>query len=153
MKKNGEKSGAHDNSNDNELYNFSETLFYFSTQLNKNNFEKFIDDIKDKKQTDLFEFRIKILSSMYSYLIVFMNRFLDTFYNGIIFHLLVMFEKFSKNYFIDILRKYFNNKDLDEIKELMIEDITSLSERRMLESNYKVYTDAYEHLNTLNRLV
>ena len=29
------------------------------------------------------------------------------------------------------------------------EDITSLNERRMLESNLKVYTEAYEHLNTL----
>ena len=45
--------------------------------LKREHLEKFINEIKDKKDEENFGFRIKVLSSMYSYLIVFMNRFLD----------------------------------------------------------------------------
>ena len=125
---------------------YSENLFYFSTKLVKENFEKFIGEVSEFKENKYFRERIKMLCSIYSYLLIFMNRFLDVFYNGITYHL---FEYIKGNNLTDEIRSKFNNYEFDILKEKMNGNLAVLNKIQALEKNIKLYKDAMEHLNNL----
>ena len=149
-KKNNKINAPKENAEVKEAREYGEGLFYFCTKLIRNDFMKFVDDVNAYKNTVDFDFRIKILSSIYSYLLIFMNRFLDTFYNGITFHL---FEHFQGNNLTDKIRSKFNNYEFEIIKEKMRGNEIIINKIQNLEKNIKLYKDAMEHLNRLGSSV
>ena len=68
--------------------------FFFYTNINRKKFEDFINQLKEKKEKLKYERRnTQIMCSIFSYLKIFLDRFLDYLYNGILFYLLKSFQQ------------------------------------------------------------
>jgi len=106
--------------------------FYFYTCLDKEVFIKFIKDLNDLNNNgyQVNKDIIKIICSIYSYLKVFMDRFLDNIYKGCLYHLLYPFQE--KRFSTNLIKKFsdMTDEDLNKI-------IGGSDETKMKIANYE----------------
>lgn len=91
----------------------SDEFFYFYTSLDKVKFNKFIQELKTKKKEPKI---IEIMCSIFAYLKIFLDRFLDYLYNGILYYLL---KGFLHNNFTIHLKNEFSDMDDSTVINLM----------------------------------
>jgi hypothetical protein len=91
----------------------SDEFFYFYTSLDKEKFNKFIQELKTKKKEPKI---IEIMCSIFAYLKIFLDRFLDYLYNGILYYLL---KGFLHNNFTIHLKNEFSDMDDSTVINLM----------------------------------
>ncbi|KAL6636319.1 P-loop containing nucleoside triphosphate hydrolase protein [Neocallimastix californiae] len=112
--------------------NDMQEYFYFYTCLDKEVFIKFIKDLNDLNNNgyQVNKDIIKIICSIYSYLKVFMDRFLDNIYKGCLYHLLYPFQE--KRFSTNLIKKFsdMTDEDLNKI-------IGGSDETKMKIANYE----------------
>ena len=91
----------------------SDEFFYFYTSLDKVKFNKFIQELKTKNKEPKI---IEIMCSIFAYLKIFLDRFLDYLYNGILYYLL---KGFLHNNFTIHLKNEFSDMDDSTVINLM----------------------------------
>jgi len=139
----------------NELFNGEEInnenenkddFFYFYTNLKKELFEGFVKKLKEKEKDKYDEQNIKIMSSIFSYMKIFLDRFLDYLYNGILFYLL---KSFLHSNFTKHLKYEFADMDDKTVTGIMGGDMETLKKIEKTEKKLADLTMAYKELMDL----
>jgi len=123
-----------------------EDFFYFYTNLKKELFEGFINKLKEKDKEKYDEQNIKIMSSIFSYMKIFLDRFLDYLYNGILFYLL---KSFLHSNFTKHLKYVFADMDDKTVTGIMGGDMETLKKIEKTEKKLADLTKAYKELMDL----
>ena len=131
------------NENNNEI---NDNFFYFYTNLKKELFEEFVKKLKEKDKEKYDLQNIKIMSSIYSYMKIFLDRFLDYLYNGIMFYLL---KSFLHSNFTKHLKYQFADMDDKTVTNIMGGDLETLKKIEKTEKKLADLTDAYKELINL----
>ena len=127
------------NPNENDI---SDEFFYFYTSLDKEKFNKFIQELKTKRKEPKI---IEIMCSIFAYLKIFLDRFLDYLYNGILYYLL---KGFLHNNFTIHLKNEFGDMDDSTVINLMGNSET-LKAIEKIEKKIAELDKAYKELKNL----
>lgn len=127
------------NPNENDI---SDEFFYFYTSLDKEKFNKFIQELKTKRKEPKI---IEIMCSIFAYLKIFLDRFLDYLYNGILYYLL---KGFLHNNFTIHLKNEFSDMDDSTVINLMGNSET-LKAIEKIEKKIAELDKAYKELKNL----
>ena len=132
----------------NENEKKDDDFFYFYTNLKKDLFEGFVKKLKEKeKEKDKYdEQNIQIMSSIFSYMKIFLDRFLDYLYNGILFYLL---KSFLHSNFTKHLKYEFADMDDKTVTGIMGGDMETLKKIEKTEKKLADLTMAYKELMDL----
>ena len=120
----------------------SDEFFYFYTSLDKEKFDKFIQELKTKKKEPKI---IEIMCSIFAYLKIFLDRFLDYLYNGILYYLL---KGFLHNNFTMHLKNEFSDMDDKTVINLMGGSETAKTIEK-IEKKIEELDKAYKELKNL----
>lgn len=120
----------------------SDEFFYFYTSLDKEKFNKFIQELKSKKIEPKI---IEIMCSIFAYLKIFLDRFLDYLYNGILYYLL---KAFLHNNFTMHLKNEFSDMDDKTVINLMGSSET-VKAKEKVEKKIEDLDKAYKELKSL----
>ena len=132
---------------ENEMKKKKEDYFYFYTNLDRKKFQKFVIKLKsDKNENKIDNYIIKIMCSIFSYMKIFLDRFLDYFYNGMLYYLL-------KNFLDKRLTEHIKNEffDMDEktISNIMGGGIETRNKIEKIERKINDLKNAYDDLLNL----
>ena len=120
----------------------SDEFFYFYTSLDKEKFNKFIQELKTKRKEPKI---IEIMCSIFAYLKIFLDRFLDYLYNGILYYLL---KGFLHNNFTIHLKNEFSDMDDSTVINLMGNSETVKAIEK-IEKKIEELDKAYKELKNL----
>ena len=121
-----------------------DSFFYSYTNLDKDLFLKFIEKLKNKKPYE--QKNIEIMSSIYSYLKIFLDRFLDYLYNGILFYLL---KSFLQNNLTKHLKNEFSDMEDKTLISVMGGDMETVKKMEKIEKKLTELNKAYKELINL----
>ena len=120
-----------------------ENFFYFYTNLDSERFLKFVNNLikNDKIKIDMNN--IKIMCSIFSYMKIFLDRFLDYLDNGILYYLL---KSFLNNNFTNHLKNEFADLDDKTCTNIMGGDVDTKNKIEKLERRKSDLEKAYFEL-------
>ena len=130
--------------NNNENLDLDDSFFYSYTNLDKNLFLEFIEKLKNKERYE--PKNIEIMCSIYSYLKIFLDRFLDYLYNGILFYLL---KSFLQNNLTKHLKNEFSDMEDKTLSSVMGGDMETIKKMEKIEKKIEELNKAYKELINL----
>ena len=139
---NENKEKEQDEIYNNELMSGKNEFFYFYTNLNKTLFLKFTKKLKNIKNPNDSKI-IEIMSSIFSYMKIFLDRFLDYLSNGILFYLL---ESFLGDNLTKHIKYEFADMDDKTVTNIMGGDLETKNKIDKIERKIIDLTEAYKEL-------
>ena len=125
-----------------ELMNGKTEFFYFYTNLNKTQFLKFTKKLKKINNPNDSRI-IEIMCSIFAYMKIFLDRFLDYLANGILFYLL---ENFLGDNLTKHIKYEFADMDDKTVTNIMGGDLETKNKIDKIERKITELTDAYQEL-------
>ena len=132
------------NENKSENLDLDDSFFYSYTDLDNKLFSEFIEKLKNKEQYE--QKNIEIMCSIYSYLKIFLDRFLDYLYNGILFYLL---KSFLQNNLTKHLKNEFSDMEDKTLSSVMGGDMETIKKMEKIEKKIEELNKAYKELINL----
>jgi len=120
-----------------------ENFFYFYTNLDRELFIKFVNQLINNDKIKIVMDNIKIMCSIFSYLKIFLDRFLDYLDNGILFYLL---KSFLNNNFTNYLKNEFSDLDDKTCTNIMGGDTETINKIIKIERLKSDLENAYNEL-------
>lgn len=130
---------------DDDFMSGKNEFFYFYTNLNKSLFLKFTKKLKKQKNPNDNRI-IEIICSIFAYMKIFLDRFLDYLSNGILFYLL---DSFLGDNLTKHIKYQFSDMDDKTVTNIMGGDIETRNKIEKIERKIVDLQDAYNELLVL----